>query len=92
MAELVRNHDPRVPMVVGMIKPEEEALGFIQLRIKRHRWHRKILKTNDPLVFSVGWRRFQSLPVCASVRSLVLALACVPVCVGALHFEVIDTV
>eukprot|EP01052_Picozoa_sp_SAG31_P002473 SAG31_NODE_87_length_26728_cov_40.161591_24_plen_575_part_00 len=62
-AELIRNHDPRTPMICGMLKPEEEALGFIQLRLKRHRWHQKILKTNDPLVFSVGWRRFQSLPL-----------------------------
>ncbi len=31
--------------------------------MKKHRWHRKILKTNDPLIFSVGWRRFQSMPV-----------------------------
>merc|ERR1712226_1082572 len=30
---------------------------------KKHRRHKKILKCNDPLIFSVGWRRFQSIPV-----------------------------
>jgi ribosome biogenesis protein BMS1 len=64
-AELLRNHDARVPIVVGALKPEEEQMGYIQLKIKKHRWHRRILKTNDPLIFSVGWRRFQSVPLYA---------------------------
>jgi ribosome biogenesis protein BMS1 len=33
--------------------------------VKKHRWHAKTLKTRDPLVFSLGWRRFQSVPVYA---------------------------
>ena len=38
-------------------------LIFIQIRMKKHRWHKRILKNSDPLIFSLGWRRFQSLPV-----------------------------
>ena len=55
--------NPRYPVVIGGLAPTEDRMGFVQVRIKRHRWHKKILKTNDPLIFSLGWRRFQTLPV-----------------------------
>ncbi|RHY63111.1 hypothetical protein DYB30_000613 [Aphanomyces astaci] len=62
-AEFVTGALPTLPILVGGLLPHEHALGLMRLRIKKHRWHRKILKTNDPLVFSIGWRRFQSLPL-----------------------------
>lgn len=55
--------NPRMPLVIGGLSPTEDRFGFLQVRIKRHRWHQKILKSNDPLIFSLGWRRFQSLPI-----------------------------
>ena len=61
--EFSANFDPRYPILIGGITPIEDRFGFVQVRIKRHRWHKKILKTNDPLIFSLGWRRFQSMPV-----------------------------
>ena len=61
--EFAEGFNPRYPIVVGGLAPTEERFGFVQVRIKRHRWHKKILKTNDPLIFSLGWRRFQTMPV-----------------------------
>jgi ribosome biogenesis protein BMS1 len=62
---MVDHFDPRSPLLVGGLARGEEAAGYMQLRLKRHRWFPKTLKNRDPLVLSVGWRRFQSLPVFA---------------------------
>ena len=61
--EFSAHFNPRFPILIGGLTPTEERFGFVQIRIKRHRWHKKILKTNDPLIFSLGWRRFQTLPI-----------------------------
>ncbi|KAL9622276.1 MAG: hypothetical protein Q9160_003287 [Pyrenula sp. 1 TL-2023] len=61
--EFAVSFNPRYPVIIGGLAPTEDRFGFVQIRIKRHRWHKKILKTNDPLIFSLGWRRFQTMPI-----------------------------
>ncbi|VDM16852.1 unnamed protein product [Hydatigera taeniaeformis] len=61
--QFMANFDPRQPLVVGCLVKGEEAKAFIQARFQAHRWKRGVLKSNDPIVVSVGWRRYQTIGV-----------------------------
>mmetsp|Transcript_11990 Transcript_11990/g.44557 ORF Transcript_11990/g.44557 Transcript_11990/m.44557 type:complete len:1313 (-) Transcript_11990:29-3967(-) len=61
--EFLKRFSPLRPLILGGLGVQEGRTGFLKARFKRHRWFPKTLKCQDPLVFSVGWRRFQSLPV-----------------------------
>ncbi|KAM7500049.1 hypothetical protein LguiA_024463 [Lonicera macranthoides] len=63
--EMVDHFDPCHPVLVGGLALGEENVGYMQVRFKRHRWHKKVLKTRDPIVVSIGWRRYQTTPVYA---------------------------
>ncbi|MCL7027445.1 hypothetical protein MKW94_018963 [Papaver nudicaule] len=49
------------PILVGFIGDEEKA-GYMQVTLMRHSWHSKLLKTKDPIIVSIGWRRYQTKP------------------------------
>uniref|UniRef100_A0A2K6SDW2 BMS1 ribosome biogenesis factor n=1 Tax=Saimiri boliviensis boliviensis TaxID=39432 RepID=A0A2K6SDW2_SAIBB len=61
--EFVRNFDPHYPIILGGLGNSEGNVGYVQMGLQKHRWYKKILKSRDPVIFSVGWRRFQTIPL-----------------------------
>lgn len=56
-------YSPHNPLLLGANREEELSLTYIQGRVKRHRWYKKTLKTKEAHYVSMGWRRFQTVPV-----------------------------
>lgn len=67
-SEFVTEFDAKYPTLIGGLNMIEENVGYVSCKVKKHRWYKKILKTADPLIISLGWRRFQSCPVYAKVE------------------------
>ncbi|KAI3934411.1 hypothetical protein MKW92_027505 [Papaver armeniacum] len=63
---LVANRHSCHPILVGGISFEEKDIGFMQARLKRHKWHMKLLKSAEPVTVSAGWRRYRTKPIYAS--------------------------
>ena len=43
-SEFVTRFQARLPIIVGGLSATEDRFGFVQVRIKRHRWHKRIRK------------------------------------------------
>jgi len=55
--------EPQKIVTLCALEKREEQFGLMRVKIKKHRWYPHVLKNKDPLIFSIGWRRFQSIPV-----------------------------
>ncbi|ORC87090.1 ribosome biogenesis protein BMS1 [Trypanosoma theileri] len=64
--EFVRHFNPLVPLIAGGVNAGEDQFRVVHAKLKRHRWYPKILKAQDPLLLSMGWRRFQTQPIFAT--------------------------
>ncbi|XP_055373601.1 ribosome biogenesis protein BMS1 homolog [Condylostylus longicornis] len=67
-SEFIENFDSSYPILIGALNMSEENIGYVNCKIKKHRWYKKTLKTADPLIISLGWRRFQTIPIYAKVE------------------------
>ncbi|XP_037939810.1 ribosome biogenesis protein bms1 isoform X2 [Teleopsis dalmanni] len=67
-SEFIEHFDATYPVLVGGLNLSEENVGFVNCKVKKHRWYKKILKTGDPIIISMGWRRFQTVAVFAKIE------------------------
>lgn len=53
------------PLLVHFATHTEDNMGFLMVRMKKHRYYSNILKSYDPLIINVGFKKYQSIPVFA---------------------------
>ena len=88
------NHfEPNHPIILSTLSHQEseKQMSFIKIRFNKHLWFPKILKTNDPIILSIGWRKFQTtMAYCVEDKNHRLRLIkytpkftnCIAICYG----------
>ena len=54
--------NPNFPLILSSLELQENTnqMGFLKIKFSKHFFYPKILKSNDPIILSIGWRRFQT--------------------------------
>lgn len=50
------------PIILSYLSPQEAQTGFLLLKLKKHRFYRNQMKTHDPLILSLNFSKFQTVP------------------------------
>jgi ribosome biogenesis protein BMS1 len=50
------------PIILSQLTNGETQMGFLLVKFKRHRFYRNLLKTNDPLIVSLNFSKYQTIP------------------------------
>lgn len=59
-SSLVEKFSSKKPLVLASVDIQEQALSYMKVKLEKHLYYPKILKSNDPIIYSIGWRRFQT--------------------------------
>ncbi|ELP90799.1 ribosome biogenesis protein BMS1, putative [Entamoeba invadens IP1] len=65
-ASFIQKFNPKKIIIVGGVLKSEEQLTVMQAQVVKHRWFPKLVKTRNPIVISVGWRRYQTVATFSS--------------------------
>lgn len=50
------------PVILSQLATGESQMGFLMVKLKKHRFYRNQLKTNDPLIVSLNFHKYQTVP------------------------------
>lgn len=57
---VVEKFTSKKPIILFSVDIQEQATAFMKIKLSKHLYYPKILKSGDPIIYSIGCRRFQT--------------------------------